>query len=227
MYTLYLDESGELGTKAGSSDYFQIAIISTDVPKSLKNRMRKEKDRLYKRGWPRDLEIKGTNLFQSHRNPNVPAEISENRIATIERIIRRILNGSIFIHYSIARKSRLAPHILQAPYGIAYNYLAGKLLTRAYPDYFAGQLHLLIDQRTKETHDKLTFDGYIQTVMVSECHHIGRFDIQHRESHEVLGIQAVDFISWGLFRYFEHDDPTYKAIIDPSVGYCDRWYPGK
>lgn len=226
-YDVFVDESGEFGQKSGSSKFFLIAALSTANKKALNKRIKKEKAILYNDGWPGDIEIKGTSLWGSHHNSRIPQRISANRIDILKRIITSIVLSPVKVHYSIARKERLAPHIRSAPYGVAYNWLAGKLLTRAYPEHFSGPLNLIVDQRNKETHSKMKFDGYVETQLVCECSHTHHLAIEHAESHAIPGLQAVDFLSWGLFRYYEHDDNTFRPLILPALGYRDAWYPGK
>ena len=112
MYTLYLDESGELGVARGSSEFFLITVLSTDNPKALKNRMRKEKKRLYDLGWPRNIEVKGTSLYRSQYDRRIPTAISRDRIDHLSRVISRIVSDSVYVHYVICRKSKLAQHFL-------------------------------------------------------------------------------------------------------------------
>ncbi len=227
MYYLYLDESGELGRKPGSSRYFVITILCTDRPKALAKRVKKEKGRLYGGGWPKDVEIKGTTLWGAEHIPGIPPAIAARRGEILGNIIENILAGPVKVHYSVARKDRLSDHLLVAPYGITFNYLAGTLIIRGYREHYNGPLELIVDQRSKETHSKMKFDGYVETRLLADCDHAAGLTIRHEESHVVPGLQAVDFISWGLFRYYEHNDSTFKKLIEPAVGYCDRWYPGK
>jgi hypothetical protein len=70
----------------------------------------------------------------------------------------------------------------------------------------------------------MPFDGYITTRVISDCAHGHEFTIQHEESDKWLGLQAVDFIAWGLFRHYEHGDSAYRNIILPKVGVRDSWY---
>ena len=224
MKHLFLDESGELGFQGGSSNHLLIGVIATDAPKRLKNRVRKEKKKLHDAGWPTDLEIKGTALFGCRRDPRIPKEISDDRERWLQRLIAASLPDGATVLYSIVRKSALAPHLKAAPYGIVYNWLAANLLCRAYQDHIAGPLTLFADQRSKETHDKMTFSTYIHSRLIKECQHAEACHIHYRESHDVIGLQAADFICWALFRYYEHDDHTYQAMIQPSVGYRDNWY---
>jgi len=227
VYHLFIDESGEFGTKPGSSRHFLIAALCTENPKALDKRVWKHKAILYNAGWPRSIEIKGTTLWGSDHNPRIPTAISSKRVEIIKDVISSICASSIKLHYSIARKERLTPRLLNAEYGIAYNYLSGCLLCRAYKAHYPGPLTLIVDQRSKETHTKNKFDGYIETRLFDECEHCTPISISHEESHNVLGLQAVDFLSWGLFRHYEHNDSQFQKIIAPSVGYKDDWYSGK
>ncbi|MCC4238748.1 DUF3800 domain-containing protein [Thalassospira povalilytica] len=223
MTFIYLDESGELGFAKSSSRFFVIATLATDNPKRLKNRVRKVKKKIFDAGWPSEREIKGTSLFGCHRDRYIPQKIRDDKDKHIEQFLRAALFDESKVHYSIVRKSRIAQHIRDAEYGIAYNFYTGKLLTRAY-EYFQGDIDLTVDQRNKETHHKLPFDGYVKTQIITECNHSSKLTISHRESHDVIGLQAVDFVSWAIFRKFEHDDARFFNLLKPYIGYCDNWY---
>mgnify|MGYP000998562390 CR=1 FL=1 len=227
MYYLFIDESGELGTNSGSSEFFLIAALSTENPKALEKRIWKEKAKLINAGWPKDIEIKGTSLWSSPYNPKIPKEISQRREEIMCEMISSICAGPNKVHYSIAKKKHLSPHIMKAEYGIAYNWLCGTLLCRAYPRYFPGPLEIVVDQRSKETHTKTKFDGYLETRLVGDCEHQLSLSIAHKESHDVPGLQAVDFLSWGLFRKYEKGQPKFADLIKNNIGYCDDWYSSK
>jgi hypothetical protein len=224
---LFIDESGELGTERGSSNYFLIAALCVPSVKALEKRVWKEKAKLYNSGWPKDIEIKGTSVWGSPHNPRIPGIISRRRKEIIVDIIKSICATDMTVHYSIANKHHLAPHLLGAPFGIAYNFLCGTLICRAYKAHFAGPLEIVVDQRSKETHNKMKFDGYLETRLVGDCDHSDSLTISHEESHIVPGLQAVDFLCWGLFRHYEHNDSYFKPLIDPRVGYKDDWYSWK
>ncbi|WP_417827759.1 DUF3800 domain-containing protein [Thalassospira sp.] len=226
MTVIYLDESGELGFANGSSKFFVIATLATNNAKRLKNRVRKAKKKILDAGWPIEEEIKGTSLFGCQRRYDLSEEFKKNRDLHIENFLKAVLFDEIKIHYSIVRKSCIKDHIRQAEYGIAYNFFTGKLLTRSY-NHFEGSIDLIVDQRNKETHHKLPFDGYIKTQIIGECGHSERFSISHMESHDVVGLQAVDFISWSIFRNYEHNDDRFFKMIQPYVGCCDNWYAEK
>lgn len=224
MHHLFLDESGEFGFSRGSSAFLLITVISTRDSKRLKNAIKRRKKRLYDAGWPRNIEIKGTTLWGCANQPGVPQKIVQDRDLWLNRFINGALTEGVSAHYSIIRKSRLGANLRNAPYGIAYNYFAGTLLCRAYATHFGSPLTLIADQRNKESHDKLYFSNYIKTRLITECQHNGVCDVHHMESHDVVGLQAVDFISWGLFRHYEHGDGRFRGLIQPRIGYRDNWY---
>lgn len=224
MHLIFLDESGEFGFEPGSSNHLLIALLDTDNPKRLKNAMRREKKRLHDLGWPRDIEIKGTSLFGCHHNARIPNLIANNRILHLTRIVKKILGAGVTPHYAIVRKDSLTQNLQNAPYGIAYNYFAGNLLCKVHNGVLNCPVTLVVDRRNKETHAHMPFDGYVATRIITDCNHEHTFDIRHEDSRDWLGLQAVDFISWGLFRAYEHQDRQFYDLIHPQVRVNDCWY---
>ncbi len=45
----------------------------------------------------------------------------------------------------------------------------------------------------------------------------GAFVVELHSSHENKSLQAVDFISWALFRKYEHDDYEFKEMIKSKI----------
>jgi len=227
VYHIFIDESGEMGTSPNSSKFFLIAVLCTESLKALEKRIWKQKAALYSDGWPQNIEIKGTSLWGSDHNAAIPKKICDRRIQILNDMIGSICASPIKLHYSVARKARLSERLLKADYGIAYNYLCGQLICRAYPNHFAGPIEMVVDQRSKETHHKMKFDGYLETKLFADCNHGDAIAIKHDESHNVPGLQAVDFLSWAMFRHYEHNDSQFAKIVRPIVGYRDDWYSGK
>lgn len=223
MHHIFVDESGELGQNVRSSSHFLITVLCTENLKALEKRLRKEKAILYNAGWPRNLEIKGHTLWSSPYKGTIPKSISDRRDETIKRILASICDGPNRVHYSIVKKEKLDPHLMAAPYGVAYNYLCGNLICNAYNNNnFRGDLEIVVDQRSKETHSKMKFDGYLQTKLVCDCIHKQYLNITHSESAEVIGLQAVDFLSWALFRSFERKDHSFRPLVDKIVGFKEE-----
>jgi len=224
---LYMDESGELGNHSNSSKYFLICILRADSEKALRKRLKKEKAALISAGWPKEIEIKGTSIWSSPHDPRIPRIIGERRVEIIHGVIQSILSGPVEVFYAVVNKARIHERLLRADYGIAFNYFSGQLLCKSHKYFENRNIDLVVDQRNKETHHKMKFDGYIETRMLTDCSHDHQFTIEHKESHDVAGLQAVDFLSWGLFRWYEHDDRQFLDTITRSVRFRDNWYSTK
>jgi len=227
MYHLFIDESGELGFGPGSSRHFVITIVSTENVKALNRCMKRETARLVRRGWPKDLEIKGASLWRCDRDPTVPPELAKDRVTILNNILGAICGCNVRVHYTVINKQKLADRLKTAPYGIAYNYFAAQLICRAYHKYYPGPLAITIDQRSKETHHKMKFDGYVEGQLFAECEHGHALLISHAESHAVRGLQAVDLVSWAIFRKYEHGDQRFRDLLVGKLGYRDDWYSWK
>jgi len=223
MHFLFIDESGELGQSGGSSEFFLITALCTEHKKALEKRVWKEKAKLINDGWPKDIEIKGTSLWSSPYDPRIPKAISEKREEIMCRILKAICDGPNKVHYSIVKKKHLPSHLVKAEYGVAYSILCGSLLCKAYKPHFTGPLEIVVDQRTKETHSKQKFDGYLETKLIADCCHEVDLKLTHEESHDVPGLQAVDFLSWALFRKYEKKQPKFADLLKNNMGYCDDW----
>lgn len=227
MHHIFIDESGELGQKQESSEFFLITALCTESLKALEKRLWREQAKLINAGWPKSVEIKGTTVWGSPHIPGIPKAISDKRETIMKEIVGAICAGPNKIHYSIAKKKHLVSHISNAHYGIAYNYLCGTLVCRAYANHFAGPLEIVIDQRSKEPQTKNKFDGYLETRLVGHCAHETDLSIDHAESHDVLGLQAVDFLSWSIFRKYEHKDSRFADLLSANIGHCDDWHSTK
>lgn len=215
MQMIYADESGELGLHPNSSKNFIVTMITTSTPKPLKNALKNEKKKLYKLGWPPDLEIKGTSLWGSDRNSDVPNSISDNKITIIRRILSKITDRDTAVHYCHVDKRNLTDAMKQAPYGVVYNICSGLLVGEIFEKHTQCDMKMIIDRRSKESHDWAHFDGYVTTKIVADYGYSGELNISHEESDKILGLQAVDFISWSLFRKIEHNDSQFCDLIDP------------
>lgn len=227
MHHLFIDESGELGQKQESSEFFLITALWTENRKALEKRVKKEFAKLINAGWPKRMEIKGTSIWASPHLPGIPKAISDRRDQILKEIIAAICSGPNKVHYSIAKKKHLPPFLSKAHYGISYNYLCGSLVCRAYPNHFAGDLEIVIDARTKELQTKNKFDGYLETRLVGHCAHEHSLSITHGESHLYPGLQAVDFLSWSLFRKYEHGDSQFADLMTKNLAHCDDWQSTK
>lgn len=229
---IYCDESGEASfSKNSVYKYFSICTLTIDEGKrsKIKNTIKKKKSKLYTLGWPKEIEIKANILHSLKSNPNIPQVVKDNVNGDnfIQEVLISLKNScSPRIDYIIVNKEGLKPGTFdKAPYGIAYNYFAGKILIPIILD--CKDCYLTIDKRNKEMHNHMHFSGYIETKVRGDAMEKGidiNLEIKHGESQNESGLQAVDFFSWSIYRNFAHNDSRFLDIFTELIKIKEKWY---
>lgn len=191
--------------------------------------MLRKKGKLYKLGWPKDTEIKANIMHSLKWNKKIPIKI------------RKAMNGDEFIkEFLLSLKRSCRPRIdyivvnkdglrdesfRNAPYGIAYNFFAGKILVPIILEF--KDCYLTVDKRNKEIHTQRHFDGYIETKARGSALEKGisiKLTIDHAESQTNYGLQAVDFLSWSIYRKIENNDSRFFKIFEDLIKIKEEWY---
>lgn len=229
---IFLDESGEISFSARSSyEHFALTTLKVSEAnlKPMKNVIKSVKGALHKRGWPRELEIKAYNLHGLHKNPRIPANLQSAIVGDdlITNILARLCRScNPEIDYIVIRKNGLTSTSFRAANSsIAYNYFAGKVLSR--PVKESGNCRMCPDPRNKETHSKKRFKEYICTKLHEEAFDQGRnltVTVQSPPSHLEPGLQAVDFFAWSVFRKYEYGDDRFYEIFKNKIAERKTWY---
>lgn len=221
---IFQDESGCLGFEAGSSKFYVVALLCTENSKRLGNVIRKFKGRLIKSGWPNDLEIKAHHLITADRNREVLRNYryKDTPEIPIFDILRKLVNCDIEIDAIVVLKTRISDSLRTLPHGMLHNYYSGRVLIDRIVRY--DEVHLYVDETSKQTHDLRHFDGYIKTGALLTKGHSFPFEIVHADSNVVAGVSAADFICWALFRRYEYNDPRYFDLFKHKVATLKRFY---
>ncbi len=223
MQFFFLDESGVLGLSEKTSQYFVLTILQTKELNRLKNALRRQKKIFHDLGWPKDEEIKGTTLHGCQHIAGVSDKLLTERRTYIKNFIQEIINAGITVHYTVVNRLRITDNLRAAPYGVAYNYFSGKLLSAIHAGKIREPISLVVDQRHTSPQNGVPFTSYVQTRIITECDHRHAFTVRHEDSREWLGLQAADMISWGLFRHYEHGDSAFRKLITPRLGVRCAW----
>lgn len=231
-YFIYCDESGESSfSKDSVYDYFSICTltIGEDRKNKIKNTMKRKMAKLYTLGWPKEMEIKASTLHGLNFKKNISQDIKDNinEDEFIKEILFSLKNSCApRIDYIILRKDGLQdPSFRNAPYGIAYNFFAGKILIPIILEY--RDCFLTIDKRNKEMHAQRHFDGYIETKARGDAFENKidiNLEIKHDESQVNYGLQAVDFFSWSIYRKIENNDLRFFKIFEDLIHLKEEWY---
>ncbi len=201
MAHIFLDESGDLGFKKSSSKWFLFAIAIINDARAL--------ERVVKKVW-RPMKKKYKRLGELHAS-------QENDI-TRKRILGRLSEvDDLRVLCAVLNKQKVYID-LQNQKNYLYNYTANILLDRLHNSGALGidePLHLFIDRKDTKKRLRENFIDYISHEM--EKRRDGLFRIKLHSSHENKSLQAVDFISWAIFRKYEHGDDTFYKIIKNKI----------
>lgn len=221
---IYQDESGCLGFNAGSSKYFVVALLCPRNSKHIANVMRKFKGRIIKSGWPKNVEIKAHNLFLARTDSRIPSDYKYKQTPEVPLldILRRLANCDLEIDAIVVLKSRINDDLRTLPYGILLNYYSGRVLIDRILCY--EDVHLFVDETSKQTHDLLQFDGYIRTGALLTRKRNFPLEIVHGNSNVIHGISAADFTSWSIFRKYESRDDRFFDLIKHKIVNLKTYY---
>lgn len=219
---LFMDESGECSFSENSiCRHFLITIISVDPAEieQIKKSLKRIYGKIIKKGWDKRKEPKAYELFKDKRFGK----------DTMEKILEALLRiPSLKINYIIVNKRNIINQSFRnAPYGTAYNYFTGVLLTEMIFDDGLGDVYLIYDQKNKETHANKHFREYLETKIYGtalEKEKTVSLRVKALESHNCYGLLAVDYFSWVIFRNFEAKDRRFFDLIKGSLGRRREWY---
>ncbi len=201
MAYIFLDESGDLGFKKTSSRWFLFTIALTSEPRSL--------ERVTKKIW--------SNLRKKHKRIG-ELHASHEKNVTRERMLKSLNEiKDLKILCTILNKEKVYID-LQNQKNYLYNYTANILLDRLHTKEVVSMnepIHLYIDRKDTKKYLRDNFINYLSNSMKKRRD--TNFDIQLHASHENKSLQAVDFISWAIFRKYERGDYKFYDIIKSKI----------
>ena len=107
---------------------------------------------------------------------------------------------------------------LQDEKQILYNYVTNILLDRIITKKLVDKtkkIHLIASRRETNKFLNENFKNYL----TNQARNNYRVDIkiEVKTPYEEKGLQAVDFISWAIFRKYEYGDDSYYNIIKEKI----------
>jgi len=201
MIYIFLDESGDLGFSERSSRWFVLTIALTNNHRKVEKCVKKVH---------RGLKSKFKKVKELHAYHS--SEI------TRKRILKQLSEiEDLQVHCIVLNKNKVYVD-LRNQKNYLYNYTANTLLDRLYnKNNFKKDEKVLIyiDQRETNKFLKKNFENYL-TDGLSKKGSSG-FKIKIKPSHTEKCLQAVDFISWAIYRKYEHGDYEYYEIIKNKI----------
>src|SRR6185437_1702907 len=99
-----------------------------------------------------------------------------------------------------------------------YNYTANILLDRLHTSGIITEgekIELFIDRKDTNKRLRENFLQYLKQAMSSRRG--GHFKVELHRSHDNKSLQAVDFISWAMFRKYERGDYKFYELIKSKI----------
>lgn len=196
MYTLqlmkyiYIDESGDLGSKKSSSEYFVLAGIMVSKPKKLdnliKNTYRKHKN-------VRDMnEIKGTTT---------PKNVKKD-------ILTRLNNIDYQAFIIVFDKQNMYKINYDQDVNLLYDILASQL-AKTIP---INEKTIIILDKTKNKNQIDDFNRLFNDKLINPKKY--PVEIKHVNSVNYKGLQVADLISWSTFQSVERKNNEFIKIVE-------------
>lgn len=201
MFYIFLDESGDLGFSERSSRWFILTIVLTHNHRKVEKCVKKVHAGLKKK-------FKRVKELHAYRADSI----------TKKRILKQLSEvDDIEIHCVILNKKKVYID-LRNQKNYLYNYTANILLDRLYnKKNFKNddQVLICIDQRETNKFLKKNFESYLTNSLAKRGD--SKFKIKIKPSHTEKCLQAVDFISWAIFKKYEKNDYEYYEMIKSKI----------
>ena len=204
MAYIFLDESGDLGfdfTKKRTSQYFVITILFA-----------KEKRPIEK-----IVKIVHSGLKKKHKQRGGVLHAYREKPITRQRLLRRLREKDISIVTIYLNKKRVYSRLREEK-AVLYNYVVNILLDRIFrKKLIPPEQEINLIASRKETNKFLNLNFKMYLARQAQMNHSMRLHIEIKTPYEEKALQAVDFLSWAIFRKYEYGDESYYKIIKDKV----------
>ena len=213
MAYIFLDESGDLGfdfKKKGTSQFFIVTILYTrDSKGALEKIVKKTHSELAKK-------------FK--RRIGVLHAVQEKPITRL-RILKRISEKECGVMAIYLNKKKVHTH-LQDEKQVLYNFVTNILLDRIYSKkILSPDLSIEFVASRRETNKFLNenFRDYLTRQIKNN--HKGLIKVSIKTPAEEKCLQAVDFLSWAIFRKYERGDESYYKVFRKKISEENPLFP--
>lgn len=194
-----MDESGDLGLKKSSSEWYIICAVITDDRRAL--------ERVVKKVWV-NLKSKTRGELHATHESNIVRKRFLKKLCDVKsiQVACAMVNKSWFKKRKLNANENIYLLILES--------LINDILILSRLDT-SKNVEIYIDQNdTKKTsRDKLVSDltSYL------ESKYPARFSVTLESSHDNKSLQAVDFIAWALFQKYERSNSEFYELIRDRI----------
>jgi len=204
MAYIFLDESGDLGfdfQKKKTSKFFVVTCLFTENKRPIEKIVKKTHSELKKK---------------YKRRFGILHAIKEKPI-TRQRLLKRLNEKDCTVMTIYLNKKKVYTR-LHDEKSVLYNYVINILLDRIYTKKIISikdKVELIASRRETNKFLNENFKNYLNWQV--ENHHKTNIKISIRIPSDEKVLQAVDFLSWAIFRKYEYGDDSYYNIIKNKI----------
>lgn len=204
MAYIFLDESGDLGfnfEKTGTSKVFIIACLFTANKRSIEKLVR-----AVHRG-----------LRKKYRRVSSELHAYKEEPITRQRLLAGLATRDCEVMVIYLNKTRVYTR-LQDEKAVLYNYVANILLDRIIRRGLVQkneQIHLIASRRETNKFLNQNFQAYLHR-QVTANHELD-IVVEIKTPAEERVLQAVDFVSWSVFRKYQSNDDSYYNLVRNKI----------
>lgn len=205
MAYIFLDESGDLGfdfKKKGTSDFFVVTFLFVDGSKKIIEKIVKNTHAQLSRKIKRRIGV----LHATNEKP-----------VTRQRLLKKLVASDCSIMSIYLNKKKVFTK-LQDEKQVLYNYVTNILLDRIYTKKVVTnnkEIELIASRRETNKFLNENFKDYLNNQVKSN--HDGKMKVSIKTPSEEKSLQAVDFVSWAIFRKYEKGEDSYYNIIKNKI----------
>lgn len=205
MPYIFLDESGDLGfdfDKQRTSKFFVITFLLC------KSKRRIEKIVL----------LTHSELKKQHKMKGGVLHCYQQKPITRQRLLNRLAERDCHVMTIYLNKRRVYTR-MQDEKDVLYNYVTNILLDRIMTKKLLGAnpngIRLIASRKETNKFLNENFRQYLENE--TRTNHGIQIKVDIKTPDEEKGLQAVDFVSWAIFRKQEHGDESYYNIIKSKI----------
>ncbi|OGU11102.1 MAG: hypothetical protein A2X61_00315 [Ignavibacteria bacterium GWB2_35_12] len=204
MFYIFLDESGDLGldlSKQRTTQFFLVTIMFVKDKRKIEKIVKKVHYGIQKK----------YKKFRSILHAN--SEKAETKKLLLSMISKT--NTSVMTIFLNKRKVYTK---LKKERDVLYNFVVNRLLDIVYrKNLIPVEEEVTLIASRKETNKflNMNFRNYLLNKLNSK--YKLKLKIEIKTPHEDKCLQAVDFISWSIFRKYEYEDDSYYDIIRDNI----------
>jgi len=192
---IYIDESGDLGTKKNSSGFLILTALIIDKPEELDRIIKNMRRNKFKK------ELKKANEIKANKS-------SKEVIIYMLKKLNSVSGAKI--NHIVLDKSKLYSSYLKEEKHKLYNFIAGKLAKNI--SFDDCRFEIKIDKSKGNLFLQEDFNTYFAQKLKEGFSNID-CKIEHSYSHAWSGLQFADVLAWACFQKFEYQKEEYLEEI--------------